>query len=116
MTKKVRRSIFKTIFINFQKEENWLNNMCKQGYALQEISNRYYIFEPCKPGEYIYRIEFLKQETMNKHEKTAYLNFMKEMDVDLIASLNRWQYYRRDAALGEFKVYLHIDSKINIKG
>ena len=48
--KKVKRSIFKSLFINLEKEENWLNNMCKNGYALRDISNGYYIFEPCEPG------------------------------------------------------------------
>ena len=37
MIKKVKRSIFKNLFINLEKEENWLNNMCKNGFASRDI-------------------------------------------------------------------------------
>ena len=109
--KKVKRSIFKNLFINLEKEENWLNNMCKNGYALRDISNGYYIFEPCEPGKYIYRIEFLKQEIFQK-EKDSYLELMQELKVEPIASFNRWHYFRRDSSLGEFEIYSDIDSQI----
>lgn len=112
MTKKVRRSILKKIFLDFEKEEVWLNSMCRKGYALCEVSKGYYYFETCEPGEYIYRIEFLKPETMNHTEKTTYIDFIKEMEIDHIASINRWQYFRRKAALGEFEIYSDLHSKI----
>ena len=55
--------------------------MCKDGYALKEISNGYYLFEPCEPGKYIYRIEFLKQEIYQK-EKDSYLELLHELKVE----------------------------------
>lgn len=111
MIKKVRRSIFKSLFINLEKEENWLNSMCENGYALREISNGYYVFEPCDPGTYTYRIEFLKQEIFQK-EKDSYLELMEELKVEPIASSNRWHYFRRDSSLGKFEIFSDIDSQI----
>lgn len=111
MIKKMKRSIFKNLFIDLEKEETWLNNMCKNGYALRDISNGYYVFEPCDPGKYIYRIEFLKQEIFQK-EKHSYLELMQELKVEPVASFNRWHYFRRDSSLGEFEIYSDIDSQI----
>ena len=113
MTKKIKRNIIKNIFLNFEKEETWLNHMSLQGYSLKEISNGYYIFETCEPGEYIYRIEFLDREILNNREQPSYLNFLKEMQVDHVASINRWQYFKRESSLGDFEIYSDIDSKIS---
>lgn len=110
MTKKVRRKILKNIFLDYEKEENWLNNMCKQGYALSKITNNHYYFETCEPGKFSYRIEFLKEATIQ--EKDTYLDFMNEMEIERIAAINRWQYFRRKAILGEFTIYSDIQSKI----
>ena len=111
MTKKVKRSIFKKLFINIEKEEAWLNNMCEKGYALRAITNGYYLFERCNPGSSIYRIEFLKQGISQK-EKDSYVELMQELNVERIASFKRWSYFCRDSALGEFEIYSDIDSQI----
>ncbi|HEO8421796.1 TPA: DUF2812 domain-containing protein [Yersinia enterocolitica] len=85
--------------------------MCKKGYALQEISDGYYVFEASTPSRYIYRIEFLKQEVFQK-EKDEYVALMQELKVEQVASNKRWHYFRRDASLGEFEIYSDIDSQI----
>lgn len=102
--KKIKRSIFKNFFINIEKEEAWLNEMCKKGYALIEISKGFYLFEDCALGNFIYRIAFLK--------KSASKNDNLALNVKHIASTNRWHYYRKDAALGKFTIYSDIDSQI----
>lgn len=38
---------------------------------------------------------------------------MNELDIDHVANINRWQYFRRKSSLGEFDIYSEIDSKIN---
>lgn len=111
MIKKVKRNIFKNFFLPIEKEESWLNDMSKKGYALKEISNGYYLFEACTPSKFIYRMEFLKQG-VSQEEKNNYLAFMKELNVEYVASTNRWHYFRRDAGLGAFEIYSDIDSQI----
>lgn len=111
MIKQVKKNTFKNFFIHIEKEEAWLNHMCKKGYALQEISGGYYVFEASTPSRYIYRIEFLKQEVFQK-EKDEYVALMQELKVEKVASNKRWHYFRRDASLGEFEIYSDIDSQI----
>ncbi|MFB1049891.1 DUF2812 domain-containing protein [Paraliobacillus sp. JSM ZJ581] len=112
MTVKIKRSILKRIFIDFEKEEAWLNSMCSKGLALSKISNGHYIFEECESDEYIYRIDFLKQEIINNKEKSAYIDFMGEIDIENIKTKTRSKYFRRKSALGEFNIYSDINSKI----
>lgn len=108
MSKKIRRRKYKNVFFDYEKEEAWLNEMSNKGLVLTSISNGYYHFEICKPGDYIYRIEFLKEG----EDKAKYAEFMHEMNIDHIASCHRWQYFRRNSILGEFEIYTDIDSKI----
>lgn len=112
MYKKIRRDPFKNLFLNYEKEEDWLNMMCQKGDALDYISNGYYIFEPCEQGEYIYRIEFLDQAMSQLQEQSSAINSKQANHVDHIASINRWQYFRRPAKLGNFEIYSGADEKI----
>ncbi|GAA4056729.1 DUF2812 domain-containing protein [Amphibacillus indicireducens] len=114
MHKKIRRNPFKNLFLNYEKEEDWLNMMCQKGDALDYISDGYYIFKPCEQGEYIYRIEFLDQGISHMHEQSSAINSKQANHVDHIASINRWQYFRRPAKLGNFEIYSDKDAKIKL--
>lgn len=100
----MNRSIYKNFFFNIEKEEAWLNKMCKKEYALKEISKGFYLLEDCTPGNFIYRIAFLKESTP-KNNNLA-------LNVVHIAPANRWHYFRKDAALGKFVIYSDIDSQM----
>ena len=45
-------------FVDFDKEEQWLNDMAKKGWAFWHTNGVIYRFNPCKPGEFIYQIDF----------------------------------------------------------
>jgi len=47
-------------FLDYEKEEKWLNEMVAKGFAMTAYSWCHYTFENCVPGEYIYRIELLE--------------------------------------------------------
>lgn len=53
---------------DFEKEERWLNEMAMNGWALEKAYFATYIFAPCEPGEYIFRME------MNSNKTTAALS------------------------------------------
>lgn len=42
-------------FVDFDKEEKWLNHMCKQGWAFWHTNGVVYRFKACQPGEFIYQ-------------------------------------------------------------
>ena len=49
------------IFLNYEKEEEWLNEMSAKGMALIYYSWCRYVFEETQNNEYIYRIELLEK-------------------------------------------------------
>lgn len=59
------KRIIRKAYINYEKEEQWLNKMCSEGFALIDYSWCKYTFEECKPNRYIYRLEMLKNHSNN---------------------------------------------------
>ena len=106
MKYKVRR-----LFFNFEKEEQWLNNMAAKGMHLTSFLYPRYEFTEGKPGEYIYRIELL-DELPAHPESRAYLRFMEENGIECVATFMRWVYFRKRAEDGPFDLYSDNTSKI----
>ncbi len=96
---------------DFEKEELWLNKMCNNGYALVDYTWCRYVFIECEPQEYIYRIELL-DHNWNSRKNDDYLQFLKESNIEHIASYGRWAYFRRKRQYGEFEIYSDTNSKI----
>ena len=98
-------------FINYEKEEEWLNEMSAKGFALIDFFLCRYVFADSTPGEFIYRIELL--EHFSGHpESQRYLNFMTENGAEHIAFWHRWVYFRKKAEDGAFDIYSDIDSRV----
>jgi hypothetical protein len=102
-------------FVDYEKEEVWLNEMSSKGLALTDYFFLRYVFVDSEPGEYIYRIELLNNYPGNP-ESQKYLSFMKENGVEHIASWYRWVYFRKKVADGTFDIYSDIDSRISHYG
>ncbi|MCD8511703.1 MAG: DUF2812 domain-containing protein [Bacillus sp. (in: Bacteria)] len=107
MTIKIRK-----VFINFEKEEKWLNDMAAKGLHLVGYTFCKYHFEKGKPGEYQYRIQLL-DETPFHYETQEYLQFMEESGVECVCTYVRWAYFRKKAEDGPFEIYTDVESKIN---
>ncbi|MCL2539556.1 MAG: DUF2812 domain-containing protein [Oscillospiraceae bacterium] len=98
-------------FLNFEKEEEWLNTMSAKGFALIDYFFCRYLFQDSAPGEYIYRIELLEHPPTHP-ESQQYLNFMSENGSECISSWIRWVYFRKRSESGPFDIYSDIDSRI----
>ena len=96
----------------FEKEEKWLNEFAKKGYALTDVGFCRYDFEPCAPGAYEYRLVFLEHFPSHK-ESADYIRFMEETGAEYIGSVQRWVYFRKAARDDAFQIYSDSDSKIN---
>ncbi|WP_019240960.1 MULTISPECIES: DUF2812 domain-containing protein [Bacillus] len=103
------RKVVRKIYMNFKKEEKWLNEMATNGLHLVDFSFGRYVFEEGVPGEYIYRIELLEQLAMHPQSQ-AYIQFMKESGVECIATYGRWVFFRKRACKGVFELF----SKVSI--
>lgn len=96
---------------DFDKEEKWLNEMAAKGLALVSVGWLRYEFEPCLPGEYSIRLEFLENR-VNHPESEQYTSFIEDMGAEQVGSMMRWVYFRKKSSEGEFELFSDKESKI----
>ena len=96
----------------FDKEEQWLNDMAAKGKAL--VSARYatYEFEDSAPGEYAIRLEMLEHDPAGA-EGQQYITFVEETGAEYVGHVMKWVYFRKKTADGPFE--LHSDNKTRMK-
>ena len=101
-----RKTIRKWFWVwDFEKEEDWLNEMAMNGWVLESIGWCTYHFVRCEPGEYSVRLE------MHPHDE-PYESFMKETGAEFIGRMVMWVYFRKKTADGPFDLFSDIDSRI----
>lgn len=96
---------------DFEKEEKWLNDMCKKGLKLSEVGLCRYAFEECEAGEYQYKLEMLENAVTTKKSK-EYISFLKDTKIEYVGSVFRWAYLRKKTSQGQFELFSNIDSQI----
>lgn len=103
---KEKKTIWKWFWVwDFEKEEDWLNEMAERGWVLDRIGFCKYTFVKSEPGEYTVRLE------MHEHD-AAYVNFMKETGAEYVGRMVQWIYFRKKASDGAFDIFSDIDSHI----
>ena len=101
-----RRTIYKWFWVwDFEKEEEWLNEMAMNGWTLTAVGFCNYTFVKTEPGEYNIRME------MRPHDD-GYLEFLRENGVEYVGRILQWHYYRKKTSLGPFELYSDIESRI----
>ena len=102
-----RRTIRKWFWVwDFEKEEEWLNEIAMSGWVLEGVDWCTYHFVRSEPGEYSVRLE------MHPYDE-AYLSFMKETGAEYVGRMMMWIYFRKKTADGPFDLFSDIDSRIS---
>ena len=97
-------------YIDNQKEQDWLNKLSREGWALKKFFLGFYKFEKCEPGEYEYQIDLMPENV----EQQDYYDFMEEAGVEVVCRWYYWVYLRRKTSSNnEFKLY---SDKESLKG
>lgn len=108
----MRKIIRKAFFIwDFDKEEQWLNEMAAKGLCLVSVGFFKYEFEDCLPGEYKICLQLLEKMTRNP-ESQKYLEFMEQTGAEHVGSFTRWVYFRKRAAEGSFELFSDNASRV----
>lgn len=105
------RTVIWKAYMNYEKEEVWLNLMASKGFVLIDYAWCRYVFEDSLPGEYTFRIELMEHHP-NRPEGREYIKFMEENGVECVATFLRWVYFRKKASDGAFDIYSDIDSRL----
>ncbi|MBR1584541.1 MAG: DUF2812 domain-containing protein [Clostridia bacterium] len=102
-----RKTIRKWFWVwDFEKEENWLNEMAMNGWVLDGVGLCSYRFVQSEPGEYTVRLE------MHPYDE-SYVQFMGETGAEYVGRMIAWIYFRKKTAEGKFDLFSDIDSKIS---
>lgn len=93
---------------DFDKEEEWLENMARNGWVLDGVGFCTYHFIKTEPGEYSVRLQYLPIA----EENTDYTNLLEESGAERVGRMVQWVYYRKKAADGPFQLFSDLDSRI----
>lgn len=96
------------IFIDYEQEERWINDMCAQGWHLKKITLWTFTFEKSEPGKYIYRNTLLTYVG-----DQSYSEFLVESGVEIVCVFGNTVYLKKRADEGPFEVYS--DDKLRLK-
>lgn len=102
----MKKSIFR-FFVDYEKEEQWINDMADQGWHLKRAFIGYFIFEQGPPGKYIYRNELIIGKSKD------YFEFLTSMHIEYVTKNGAWAYYRKKAVEGTFELLSDHQSKLN---
>ena len=101
-----RKTIRKWFWVwEFEKEEEWLNEMAQSGWVLDGVGVCTYDFVRSEPGEYAVRLEMHGWDEQ-------YVDFMRETGADYVGRMFAWIYFRKKTEDGPFDLFSDIDSRI----
>lgn len=99
------------LFIDYEKEEKWLNEMSNKGYSLVNYNWFNYTFIKCKPSQYKYRILILEKN--HKHnDNNDYLDSINCHN-EIITTYKKKVYLRKISNNDDFEIDTDIRIKIN---
>ena len=100
---------------DFQKEEQWLQQMAAKGLALVSVGFARYEFEDTQCGEYDVCLQLLEQNI--KHpESVKYIEFLESTGAEHVGSYFRWVYLRKKRAEGGLQLFSDHESRIKHLG
>ena len=108
--KKTIRKVFPSW--NFDKEENWLNEMSSKGLQLCEVGYCRYVFEYGEPNAFIYRIE-LQKDYMNDAKTEQYAQLMADFGIEKAGEVFGWAYFKKKADANGFELFSDVSSRIS---
>lgn len=94
---------------DFEKEEDWLNEMSQNGWSLASVGLGTYSFIKADPGEYTIRLHMHSKDD-------EYLDIMRGSGAEYIGRIGSWVYFKRRAELESFDVFSDLDSKLEHLG
>ena len=106
------RKIAVNWFVDFDKEEKWLNDMAVKGWDFYRTSGVIYYFKKCTPGEFIYQIDF--KEKKSKDEVADYISFRSSCEDQLAHLWKSKIYWKRNPAAGPFEAENNIAAKLRL--
>ena len=87
----MKRVMFR-FYVDYEKEEEWINEMAEQGWHLMKFSFGRFIFTKGETGAYIYRNEFISGISTNEKD---YFEFLRDRGIAIINEFGGWVYMKK---------------------
>lgn len=101
------KKVYKLFFIwDYEKEEKWINEMSQKGLQLKRVGFCNYWFEEID-ANLTYRIELLPSG-VNTPESKEYIEFLSELDIQVVAVYTNFIYIRKN---GDFELFSDEESR-----
>ncbi len=97
------------MYLNKDKETEWLNRMAADGWAMRRFFAGFYGFEKCEAGEYIYQVDFVDRLFSVSRD---YRELMQDAGIEIVQTWGFWVILRKKASEGKFDLYTDIASSI----
>lgn len=75
------------MYLNKDKETEWLNRMAADGWAMRRFFAGFYGFEKCEAGEYIYQVDFVDRLFSVSRD---YRELMQDAGIEIVQTWGYW--------------------------
>ena len=99
-------------FVDFDKEEKYLNDMASSGWAFWHTNGIVYRFRKCEPGEFLYQIDF--DEERSKEGIDDYVVFRSQCGDRFVHQWKQKLYWKREAASGPFEAQNNVAARLRL--
>uniref|UniRef100_UPI0040564B46 DUF2812 domain-containing protein n=1 Tax=Alistipes sp. TaxID=1872444 RepID=UPI0040564B46 len=96
---------------DYEKEEQYINEMAREGWHLTAVGFCRYIFRRGEPGAYIYKLDMVER-TASDEVKESYFNFLTECDIRIVGEFKEWLYLQKATSSGPFEMEDNIYAKL----
>ena len=99
-------------FVDYDKEEKWLNEMSQNGWCLWHTNGYIYRFKECERGEYIFQIDY-DEDYVNKGSED-YVKFRTSCGDIFVHEWDEKIYWKRRSIDGAFENGDNVASKLRL--
>lgn len=85
---------------NHKEDEAYMAKMCQKGWAALRLVEGIWTFEPCEPGQYTYRVAYLRTKT--KEEVEDFKMKLAQNGIEFVSRYSFWAIFRSEQ---DFKLY-----------
>ena len=98
-------------FVDFDKEEEWLNKMSSEGLCLWHTNGVIYRFKQCMPGEFVFQIDFDEKKSSANED---YVVFRTSCGDEFVHQWKNKIYWKRKASEGPFESEENVQAKLRM--
>lgn len=80
---------------NHKEDEAYMQSMCAEGWAAVSLVEGFWTFEPCKPGQYTYRVAYLRGKSAKEVEQ--FKTECAGKGIEFVSKYSFWAIFRSEA-------------------